>query len=164
MFGSAETVLGDIDKAIDWILEKVAASSVHVVAISRGAVPAGYYAALHPRKVKSLTLHAPITKKAELHRKSSKNCLGHLKYLSRQPLHCQLWIDLSFWNLTDLLAPYQIWSLRLSVTGRKSTEALLHRLPKKITAILKIGKSKLLSALQSIFLMLGKGAISIRER
>jgi len=62
-FGSAETVLGDIDNAVEWVLDKTSAEALHLVAISRGAIPAGYYTSRYPKKVQSLTLHAPITRK-----------------------------------------------------------------------------------------------------
>jgi len=65
-FGSAEYVQRDIHAALSWILEDSGAEKVHIIAISRGSIPAGYYVANHSSIVKSLTLHAPITPKDEV--------------------------------------------------------------------------------------------------
>ncbi len=75
-YGSAESVQGDIEVAVNWILEKTNAASVHIVAISRGAIPAGHYAGNNPTKVRSLTLHAPITKKAGIEPEVVEELLG----------------------------------------------------------------------------------------
>jgi pimeloyl-ACP methyl ester carboxylesterase len=61
-FGSAEMQVPDIDRAVDRILSETGVTSLHLVAISRGAIPAGYYAAAHPEKIRTLTLHGPITR------------------------------------------------------------------------------------------------------
>lgn len=75
-FGSAESVQDDIDAAVNWILNETGADGVHVIAISRGAIPAGYYAAARPGTVRSLTLHAPITKKAGIEPEVVAELLG----------------------------------------------------------------------------------------
>lgn len=76
VFGSAEAVQADIAAAVDWILNETGTSAVHVIAISRGAIPAGYFAAAHAGKVRSLTFHAPITKKSGIAPEVVEELLG----------------------------------------------------------------------------------------
>ena len=75
-FGSAASVQNDIDLAVDWILRECCSDKLHVIAISRGAIPAGFFAAANPNKVQSLTLHAPITKKAGIEPEVIEELLG----------------------------------------------------------------------------------------
>ena len=61
-YGGASSQMAEIDNAVTRILASTGADSLHVVAISRGSIPAGYYAAANPEKVRSLIFHAPITR------------------------------------------------------------------------------------------------------
>jgi alpha-beta hydrolase superfamily lysophospholipase len=76
VFGSAEAVQADIAAAVDWILSETGSSAVHIIAISRGAIPAGYFASANASKVRSLTFHAPITKKSGIAPKIIEELLG----------------------------------------------------------------------------------------
>jgi pimeloyl-ACP methyl ester carboxylesterase len=62
-YGSSETLMTDIDNCVNHVLKECGCDQLHVVAISRGAIPAGYYASKFPGKIRSLTFHAPITHK-----------------------------------------------------------------------------------------------------
>lgn len=65
-FGPAPSLIGEIDAVVDLIRSENSVDSIHIIAISRGAIPAGYYSAAHPEKVRSLTFHGPITRQSGL--------------------------------------------------------------------------------------------------
>jgi pimeloyl-ACP methyl ester carboxylesterase len=83
-FGAAETQILDIDRAVDRVLSETGTTSLHLVAISRGAIPAGYYAAAHPEKISTLTLHGPITRQDGAGEKLLQTLFGgnHLPQIS----------------------------------------------------------------------------------
>ncbi len=64
-YGVAASLVDDIDNAVTRILASTGADSLHIVAISRGAIPAGYYATAYPAKIRSLTFHGPITRQEQ---------------------------------------------------------------------------------------------------
>lgn len=65
-FGPGPSLIGEIDAVVDRIRSENNVDSIHIIAISRGAIPAGYYSTAHPEKVRSLTLHGPITRQSGL--------------------------------------------------------------------------------------------------
>ncbi|WP_316185618.1 alpha/beta hydrolase [Bradyrhizobium sp. SZCCHNRI1003] len=65
-FGAGIDLIREIDTAVDAITAENETDKVHIIAISRGAIPAGYYAAAHLEKVQSITFHGPITRRSGL--------------------------------------------------------------------------------------------------
>lgn len=63
-FGTGERLVPEIDAVVDLIRTENDADKVHIIAISRGAIPAGYYATAHPEKVQSIIFHGPITRQS----------------------------------------------------------------------------------------------------
>ncbi|WP_147181416.1 MULTISPECIES: alpha/beta fold hydrolase [Alphaproteobacteria] len=63
-FGTGERLVPEIDAVVDLIRAENGAEKVHIIAISRGAIPAGYYATAYPEKVQSITFHGPITRQS----------------------------------------------------------------------------------------------------
>ena len=61
-YGVAGSLIEEIDNAVEFILSESRETKLHVIAISRGAIPAGYYCAAFPEKIQSLTFHGPITR------------------------------------------------------------------------------------------------------
>lgn len=58
--GNAAMNAEDISKAVDWLVREVGTEQLHLVAISRGTIPAGYFAAGNHGRLRSLTLVSPI--------------------------------------------------------------------------------------------------------
>jgi len=65
-FGAGPDLIAEIDAVVDRIRSEHEVDAIHIIAISRGAIPAGYYSTAHPQKVRSLTLHGPITRQSGL--------------------------------------------------------------------------------------------------
>lgn len=59
-FARAETVIHDIDDAVDFILERTGAEKINLVGWSWGTVTTGMYTARNNDRVKSLVLFAPV--------------------------------------------------------------------------------------------------------
>lgn len=65
-FGTGPSLIAEIDNVVDYLRERHSVNAIHICAISRGAIPAGYYCTAHSGKVRSLTLHGPITRQQAL--------------------------------------------------------------------------------------------------
>lgn len=75
-FGPGRELVSEIDVVVDAIRRECHADKVHIIAISRGAIPAGYYATEHPEKVQTITFHGPITRQVGLGRSVSQKYFG----------------------------------------------------------------------------------------
>ncbi len=65
-YGTGVSLVEEIDAVVDLVAKEHGADKIHIIAISRGAIPAGYYAAAYPEKVQSITFHGPITRQSGL--------------------------------------------------------------------------------------------------
>ena len=58
--GTAEEIVSDIDKAVDYIRKHEGVSKITLIATSRGAIPAGYYATKFKDKIERIVFNSPI--------------------------------------------------------------------------------------------------------
>jgi len=65
-YGSGLSLIEEIDEIVNYIAKQHETEKIHIIAISRGAIPAGYYATTYPEKVQSITFHGPITRQVGL--------------------------------------------------------------------------------------------------
>lgn len=61
--GNAKSLVPVLDAAVDYILKQSGATRLTLVATSRGAIPAGYYATAHPEKLDKVVFNSPIVRR-----------------------------------------------------------------------------------------------------
>lgn len=61
--GTAEELVSDIDRAVEYIRGYEGVSKITLIATSRGAIPAGYYATKFKEKIERIVFNSPIVRR-----------------------------------------------------------------------------------------------------
>ncbi len=64
-YGVGNTLTQEVDSVVNYICAATDSKTVNIIAISRGAIPAGYYINEFSHKVSSFIMHAPIVRKSQ---------------------------------------------------------------------------------------------------
>lgn len=75
--GNAKSLVPVLDAAIDFILKQSGAKKLTIIATSRGAIPAGYYANAHPEKLDKVVFNSPIVRRDNIDPAIIKGLFGN---------------------------------------------------------------------------------------
>jgi len=64
-YGVGNSLTKEVDSVVDYICATTDSKKINIIAISRGAIPAGYYTNEFSHKVNSFIMHAPIVRKSQ---------------------------------------------------------------------------------------------------
>lgn len=74
--GNAKSLVPVLDAAVDFILKQSGATQLTLIATSRGAIPAGYYATAHPEKLEKVVFNSPIVRRDNIDPAIIKSLFG----------------------------------------------------------------------------------------
>lgn len=154
-YGVGNSLTKEVDSVVDYICATTDSKKINIIAISRGAIPAGYYTNEFSHKVNSFIMHAPIVRKSQ----SGTDLL--IKYFGERQLPNIAYFPMSIDDRYTLLRDdkpegrHPLWRCGLSKIGDENTAIAF-----LATTSLPTGRLKLPWVLPWIWLTPGTTLIS----